>query len=869
MLDALFRWLMPWRYRQTTDIASTFRDRYAQFKELLNANAELSRIIADIEEKLQGHQLYGMTYVRSRANRAVFQTRRMVETLNVISGNKYPQLRGVLSEIEANIQATLGARHESPPEGWTLPFSRITRDMVDWVGSKNANLGEVMNRTHLPIPDGFAITTRACEYFFSSNHLVDIIREKLEQELPDSTAINRISEELQQLIISAPIPEDLSQDILASYDQLVTRIHTHFPGARVAVAMRSSAVGEDTELSHAGQYLTLLNVDREGILSAYVRVIASLFSPWAMSYRLSKGARDEDILMGVACLQMVDSVSSGVVFSRHPFRDLEEVTIISAVWGLGPTAVDGNLTPDTYTIARDESFRVMDIRIAKKPFQLVATPEGGLVEAPVPINLQSAACLTPDQAQALAKAAVELEKHYGAPQDMEWALDRAGNSFILQSRPLKLELLTGPPHAGAPNSANASLGNHTLLLEGGVVASPGVGIGPIHRVESEEDLKTFPEGGVLLARHPSPRYVLVMPRAAAILTDTGSALGHMASLCREFGVATLLDLREATQHLANGMIVTVDAYSGRVYQGRVEELLERRANETPYMKNTPVSQTLEKVAELIIPLRLINPRAPTFAPRSCRSLHDIMRFVHESSYAAMFRISDLLSESEGGAVKLLAPIPLDLYLIDLGGGLSMENAHKRTATVEQITSIPFQALIKGMLHPELRLHRPRPIELGGFFSVMSEQMFTPPGSGGERFGDRSYAIISDKYVHFSSRIGYHYSILDSYFDEMPRKSYITFSFQGGAADETRRGRRARAITLVLKAHGFTVDNKVDRVDARLKRMEAAEQLEVLDMLGRLLQFTRQLDMLMRNETSVSIVAQAFMDGQYDLDHLLQ
>jgi pyruvate,water dikinase len=185
-------------------------------------------------------------------------------------------------------------------------------------------------------------------------------------------------------------------------------------------------------------------------------------------------------------------------------------------------------------------------------------------------------------------------------------------------------------------------------------------------------------------------------------------------------------------------------------------------------------------------------------------------------------------------------------------------------TLEQIASTPLLAVLRGMLHPDLRAKEPRPIQLSGLFSVMREQLMASPNVE-ERFGDRSYAIISDKYLNFSSRVGYHYSVLDAYVGQTVNKNYITFSFKGGAADDVRRNRRVRAIALALMGLGFAVEAKGDRVDARLQKYEAQILEEKLDYLGRLLQFTRQMDMLMVSEASVEAVARNFLEGNYGFD----
>ena len=147
---------------------------------------------------------------------------------------------------------------------------------------------------------------------------------------------------------------------------------------------------------------------------------------------------------------------------------------------------------------------------------------------------------------------------------------------------------------------------------------------------------------------------------------------------------------------------------------------------------------------------------------------------------------------------------------------------------------------------------------------MSEQMFSNPQAA-ERFGERTYAIISDKYLNFSSRVGYHYGILDAYCGQSINKNYITFSFKGGAADDARRNRRARMIAFILMALDFSVEVIADRVDARLKKYESSMIEEKLDVIGRLLQFTRQMDMLMHSEISVETIAKKFLEGKYDLE----
>jgi pyruvate,water dikinase len=294
----------------------------------------------------------------------------------------------------------------------------------------------------------------------------------------------------------------------------------------------------------------------------------------------------------------------------------------------------------------------------------------------------------------------------------------------------------------------------------------------------------------------------------------------------------------------------------------VTELLAAKQPKVTHLKNSPVYQTLRKVADYIIPLRLLDVKAKNFTTQACTSLHDIARFVHEMSYQVMFKLSDQISNGAGNAVKLDANLPLDLYLIDLGGGLLCLEQNARKVRLSDVVSWPLIALLKGMQHEALHGERSKPVQFRGFFSVLTQQMLAPPPTA-ERFGNRSYAIISDKYLNFSSRVGYHYSVLDCYCGLTTNKNYISFSFKGGAADDIRRERRARAIALILTDLGCSVLVNGDRVDAQFRKYEASVITEKLELLGRLLQFTRQLDMLMSTDASVEAVTTAFRSERYD------
>lgn len=836
------------------ELNAVFRFKYTLFKELLAANTELLGILSDIEEKLKGEQIFGASYIRTQAGRAVLQAFKMVKSLNVLSGNRHPALYEVLGKINSDLTKLLEERNDNFFPFKVMPLSSIIKKDADWVGGKSANLGEIRNHLGLPVPEGFAITVKAFDSFMENNGLkTEILKRKNLIDINDLDMLSSLSSEIRELIKKSQVSDDLKKDIDSAYKAIWGE------NSEISLAVRSSAMGEDGELSYAGQYLTLLNVRKDQICEAYKSIIASLYSARAISYRISKGIYDDDMAMAVACIRMVDSVASGVMYTRHPYNVLDENIIINSVWGLGPYAVDGIVKPDTYVVSKDDEYSIKSKDITEKTVMLTCSKGGGIKEAPVSIYRQASPCLDEAQIRTLASYGQALESYYKCSQDVEWALDEDGRIIILQSRPLNIKK-TGD----SKDKKSAYLNGYKVIIDDCEVASQGAGSGRVHHVYSERDLVSFPPGSILFAKHSSPEFVLAMKSASAIVAESGSVSGHMAALAREFSVPTLVGAENAMEKISPGQIVTVDAYAGRIYDGFVPELVSVLKKESAHMKETAVYQHLKKVAELMTPLHLVNPRSTKFTASACRTLHDIARFAHENSYNEMFKVSDLASKVHGWSVKLQASLPIDLHLIDLGKGIKEDpESDPGKVGIHQITSGPFKALLNGMLNKDISALEPKPINFSGLMSVMREQVLSP-GHVGERFGDRSYALIADKYLNFSSRVGYHYSVIDAYCGETINKNYITFSFKGGAADKIRRGRRVRAIAMILEKEGFTVDVKADKVDARLQKYPRPYIEGKLDILGRLLIFTRQMDMLMHTEQSVEWVAMNFVEGNYRL-----
>ncbi|MCL4503271.1 MAG: PEP-utilizing enzyme [Deltaproteobacteria bacterium] len=814
------------------NIQAALAEKYANFQRLLAANNAVLTLMADMEEKLSGDFLFDLQYIRASVGQLAEETASLVEALNNLGDHRYENLIESHRRIMGEVKEALNQRREIQEAPLTISFNELNLDMAEKVGGKSANLGEVRNRLQLPVPPGFAISTYAYKVFLDYNHLTERLTELLGRwRMADLDSLSQVSEELKRMINQAQVPPELETAINDAYEDLCLQTQ-HRP----LVAMRSSAVGEDLSLTFAGQYATYLNIPPSELISRYKDIVASLFTPRALFYYKNKGFKEEEMAMGVAVLPMIDSQASGVLFTRQPEAAEQDAALINAVWGLGKYAVGGVINPDHYLVAYAPPGQVLEEHIPPKRVKLERRPGGGVQEAPVPKELITAPCLNQDHLRQLAQWAATLEAHYQRPQDVEWALDFDNRLWLLQSRPLQL------PAKRVAEVKTKTLKQYPVLLDQGSIACRGVGAGPVVLVRQDEDLRNFPTGGVLVARHTSPKYVTVMPQAAAILTDAGSPTGHMALLAREFRVPTILNTGKATQVLQPGQEVTVDANYNNVYAGIITQLLEPNHTKTNDLADSPVFRTLKAVLNKVVPLNLINPQSETFTPESCRTIHDIVRFAHEFSMREMFKLTGNEVQGGGEVVDLESGLPFKVRILDLGGGL--KKGWKRKVRPEQITSLPFKAFWQGLTAMRWPQGKPAGSQSLSSVFVKSEEEIS---QGADPYRDQSYVVISENYMNFSIRLGYHLSSVEAYVSDQINDNYLTFTFRGGGSTPERRERRARLIEALIDRMDLNYQRKGDTIEARLAKYPPEQMAQRLLWFGKLTLYTKQLDMVLFSE----------------------
>ena len=461
---------------------------------------------------------------------------------------------------------------------------------VPRVGGKNASLGEMIGglaARGIRVPGGFATTTAAYRGFLAGNGLAARIEARLAALDPDDVeALARCGAEIRQWIVDAPLPGQLEAEIATAYRELMK-------AGEHPVAVRSSATAEDLpDASFAGQQETLLNVTGlPNVLAAIRHVFASLYNDRAISYRVHKGFAHAEVALSAGIQLMVrsDLAASGVLFTLDTESGFRDVVFITASYGLGETVVQGAVNPDEVYVhkpmlaAGKQAIirRSLGSKLVKMIFTADAAGGTATTTVDVPAADRNRFCITDEDAVELARFAVEIERHYGRPMDIEWGKDGLdGKLYILQARP---ETVKSQAHREVQE--HYRLKERSRVLVTGRAIGQKVGTGPVRLVADASAMSRVRAGDVLVTDMTDPNWEPVMKRAAAIVTNRGGRTCHAAIIARELGIPAVVGCGDATRKLADGADVTVscaEGDTGNVYEGSLEvEIMAQRVGEMP------------------------------------------------------------------------------------------------------------------------------------------------------------------------------------------------------------------------------------------------------------------------------------------------
>ncbi len=463
-------------------------------------------------------------------------------------------------------------------------FKNIGVGDVALVGGKTSSVGEMYRRLTphgVKVPNGFAITAGAYRYVLDKANAWEALHKAL-----DGIDVNNMAElaergkEARAIVYGAPLPDDLSKEILQAYRTLQEEY-----GKELSVAVRSSATAEDLpNVSFAGQHESYLNIRGDALLlDSCKRCFASLFTDRAIHYRIDQGFDHFKVYLSIAVMKMVrsDLAASGVIFSLDTESGFRDVVFITGAYGLGETVVQGQVDPDEFYVFKPtlkKGYRAVLRRVLGNKEIKMIYREGGTREATRTVSTSKADrehfCITDDEALVLADYAAKIEKHYSQKAghamalDMEWAKDgKDGQLYMIQARPETV--ISQRPKNLLEEYVLKGTGD---ILATGRSVGEKIASGVAHRILDTDHLAEFKPGEVLIADTTSPDWEPVMKTAAAIVTNLGGRTCHAAIVSRELGIPAVVGADNATTKVETGQEVTVSCAEGdvgKVYKGLI------------------------------------------------------------------------------------------------------------------------------------------------------------------------------------------------------------------------------------------------------------------------------------------------------------
>jgi len=460
---------------------------------------------------------------------------------------------------------------------YIMGLHEVQMSDVNQVGGKNASLGEMIKNLtksgKVKVPGGFATTADAYREFLAHEGLADRINEALDRlDVSDVKELVKVGSKIRNWVMNTPFPPEFEKSIDEAFENLEAEY-----GKDVSWAVRSSATAEDLpDASFAGQQETVLNVKGIKDIKKYIlEVFASLFNDRAIAYRVHQGFDHSQVALSAGIQKMVrsDIGASGVMFTLDTESGFKDVVFITGNYGLGEMVVQGGINPDEFYVHKqsyEAGFHAIINRTlgSKKQKMIYASKGESPVEVvDVPENEQQKFCLNDAQIHELAKQALEIEKHYKRPMDIEWALDGLdGNIYIVQARPETVQSRKGK-----------TIDRYTLKKRGEVITvgrSIGalIGSGKAKLIANLDEMDKIQEGDVLVTDMTDPDWEPIMKKASAIVTNRGGRTCHAAIIAREMGVPAVVGCGDATDKIADGAPVTVSCAEGDIGYIYKEEL---------------------------------------------------------------------------------------------------------------------------------------------------------------------------------------------------------------------------------------------------------------------------------------------------------
>lgn len=474
---------------------------------------------------------------------------------------------------------------------YILFFDKISMKDVALVGGKNASLGEMtqtLKKYKIPIPFGFAITSKAYEKFVQENNLDKKIKNLLKIK-----NVQTSGPKIRSLIQKAKMPKEIIKEIYLAYNMLCKK----FKVKEIDVAIRSSATSEDIPTaSFAGQLESFLNIKgKKEIISFVIKCYASLFTDRAISYTKEKKFDLSKIAISVGVQKMIrsDKASSGVIFTLDTETGFHNIITVTSIFGLGENIVKGKVIPDEFTVFKPflnkKFYPILKKVKGSKEYKLIYSKKHTKNIKTSKIERNSFS-ISEKEAITLAILASIIEKHYKMAMDIEWAKDAIENKlYIVQAR-----AETVKSKIKKQIFQNFKLKEKAKPILTGIAIGEEISCGKVQIIKSIKEIEKFKKGNILVTQNTTPDWVPIMKMAKGIITNFGGRTSHAAIVSRELGIAAIVATEKGDKILKNEQKITLDCSKANIgyiynnylkYESSTVDFSKFKKVKTPIMIN--------------------------------------------------------------------------------------------------------------------------------------------------------------------------------------------------------------------------------------------------------------------------------------------
>jgi pyruvate,water dikinase len=807
---------------------------FNNFRKILQLNMVIFENMAELDRSMGGEYIFDKSYLEKSVRTIAGNVHHVTYNLNALTGNnhvalydRYQAIRTILDDILAGNNLSLAC----PP---ILPFTSLSWELEPLVGIEFVCLAELRHHPGIQVGDGFVITTEGTRALLalseggsdsSTDSSIDERVDDVEKSfLQYAQKLTHDSENKRLSITATMVNDDMSESrnlgeffLEPTEDEQKIRIFDKDRQCRK----------KDTTATSAGSGLlkTIEKTDHD-VLHGLVQILR-IFKGRAQHHESDDPARFAVLVRAASPIFVCGTVATRA-------DSVESTPLLTIIARL----VAEEEVKDVYRLRRLYPFDLYSSNIAPKSalheFSDNRPATGQAVDS-ADFKRGSALIDTKD-IKALAETAMTLERIMGIPITLHWEYLQEGRFIVTRLFPFldKPQEPTGKELADELKAA-------VVLCKGGRVVQAGIAAGHVVHISDNTELADFPIGAVAVAPMATPQLTPFLHRAAAILTEYGNPVGHLATVARELNLPALFGIPGVLDILTQGTEVTVDTGQMTVYQGVQNAMLQLGNSDLNFSPVDPEYRQLRRLLRYITPLNLIDPDAPQFSAEGCRTFHDIIHFCHEMAVDELAHFQERRPGLSGIKTSTMhLSLPMDIHLLDIGGGMkpSADFADLQPQPSE-VSSEPFAVFLDGLLHPLASRQDPPVLGLRDIIAGIprtSGSMAAAPDSVG-----KNLAILSQDYLNLSLHLGYHFNVIDAHLSDDRHRNYIYYRFIGGLADSTRRARRALLIADVLNAMDFKVTCKDDLVVGRIKFERKDILRSTLFVLGALTTFSRQRD----------------------------